>query len=416
MITLTHLKGDEIVLNADLIESLEATPDTVITLTTGKKIVVLTDGQKIGWDLANDSSWSFLAGGFEDMPSKPQIICRTLKLPEKIRNLAVADLTLGRRVIGTDREVRINVKVANTGNGAAENVILSLQPVGSGNQPVSQNLGIIAAGAERVIEVELTSPYGPVEGATVSIREDLTGEPYGITGPGGILNITWPCGNVTVAVSHPLFGQGTATVGTGNRTQTSVRIALEPKQRPLVTDVEVRVDGRSVYIALTYENPFGRKPIYVRALVSGPGNRTLVLTMYVESGENGTWRYSCTATLSDGRYVVSFSAFDGAYNATGDYTSEGYAFSVGGSPANTTPASRAISATISFIAGPRKTVRKRRDGRSSGRPPEYTDRPCSPQRGFLEPPGQRLHTFGSVGSAGLPLPPARRGSTLSAWA
>jgi len=40
MITLTHLKGDEIVLNADLIESLEATPDTVITLTTGKKIVV----------------------------------------------------------------------------------------------------------------------------------------------------------------------------------------------------------------------------------------------------------------------------------------------------------------------------------------------------------------------------------------
>ncbi|MBN1826827.1 MAG: flagellar FlbD family protein [Candidatus Eisenbacteria bacterium] len=40
MITLTHLKGDEIVLNADLIESLEATPDTVVTLTTGKKIVV----------------------------------------------------------------------------------------------------------------------------------------------------------------------------------------------------------------------------------------------------------------------------------------------------------------------------------------------------------------------------------------
>lgn len=40
MITVTHLKGEKIVLNADLIESLEATPDTVITLTTGKKIVV----------------------------------------------------------------------------------------------------------------------------------------------------------------------------------------------------------------------------------------------------------------------------------------------------------------------------------------------------------------------------------------
>jgi flagellar protein FlbD len=40
MITLTHLKGEKIVLNANLIESLEATPDTVVTLTTGKKIVV----------------------------------------------------------------------------------------------------------------------------------------------------------------------------------------------------------------------------------------------------------------------------------------------------------------------------------------------------------------------------------------
>jgi flagellar protein FlbD len=40
VITLTHLKGEKIVLNADLIESLEATPDTVITLTTGKRIVV----------------------------------------------------------------------------------------------------------------------------------------------------------------------------------------------------------------------------------------------------------------------------------------------------------------------------------------------------------------------------------------
>ena len=40
MITLTLLKGERIVLNAELVESLEATPDTVITLTTGKKLVV----------------------------------------------------------------------------------------------------------------------------------------------------------------------------------------------------------------------------------------------------------------------------------------------------------------------------------------------------------------------------------------
>lgn len=47
MITLTHLKGEKIVLNADLIETLEATPDTVITLTTGKKLVVRETVQEV---------------------------------------------------------------------------------------------------------------------------------------------------------------------------------------------------------------------------------------------------------------------------------------------------------------------------------------------------------------------------------
>jgi flagellar protein FlbD len=40
MIYLTKLNDEEFVLNADLIEFIERTPDTVISLTTGKKIVV----------------------------------------------------------------------------------------------------------------------------------------------------------------------------------------------------------------------------------------------------------------------------------------------------------------------------------------------------------------------------------------
>ena len=40
MIEVTRLKGKKIVINAELIESLEETPDTVITLTSGKKYVV----------------------------------------------------------------------------------------------------------------------------------------------------------------------------------------------------------------------------------------------------------------------------------------------------------------------------------------------------------------------------------------
>ena len=40
MIRVTRLNGAELVLNADLIESLEATPDTIVALTTGKKLMV----------------------------------------------------------------------------------------------------------------------------------------------------------------------------------------------------------------------------------------------------------------------------------------------------------------------------------------------------------------------------------------
>ena len=40
MITVKRLDGKEYVLNSDIIESIEATPDTIITLTTGKKLVV----------------------------------------------------------------------------------------------------------------------------------------------------------------------------------------------------------------------------------------------------------------------------------------------------------------------------------------------------------------------------------------
>ncbi|MCS7228488.1 MAG: flagellar FlbD family protein [Candidatus Kryptonium sp.] len=40
MIKVTRLNGQEIVVNAELIEYLEASPDTIIALTTGKKIMV----------------------------------------------------------------------------------------------------------------------------------------------------------------------------------------------------------------------------------------------------------------------------------------------------------------------------------------------------------------------------------------
>ncbi len=40
MIKVTRLNGEHFIINCDLIEFIESTPDTVISMTTGKKVVV----------------------------------------------------------------------------------------------------------------------------------------------------------------------------------------------------------------------------------------------------------------------------------------------------------------------------------------------------------------------------------------
>lgn len=47
MIKASRLNGEEMVINAELIECIEATPDTVISLTTGKKIMVTESTDEI---------------------------------------------------------------------------------------------------------------------------------------------------------------------------------------------------------------------------------------------------------------------------------------------------------------------------------------------------------------------------------
>lgn len=47
MIQLTRLNHVPLVLNSDLIEHVEVTPDTVVTLTSGQKIVVLESAEEV---------------------------------------------------------------------------------------------------------------------------------------------------------------------------------------------------------------------------------------------------------------------------------------------------------------------------------------------------------------------------------
>ena len=47
MIEVTNINGIKVLVNPDLIELVEETPDTVLTLTTGKKIIVKESRQEI---------------------------------------------------------------------------------------------------------------------------------------------------------------------------------------------------------------------------------------------------------------------------------------------------------------------------------------------------------------------------------
>ena len=47
MIDVTRVNGKQFTLNSDLIETIEETPDTVLTLTTGKKIIVKESRQEV---------------------------------------------------------------------------------------------------------------------------------------------------------------------------------------------------------------------------------------------------------------------------------------------------------------------------------------------------------------------------------
>lgn len=47
MIEVTKLNGSRILINSDLIETVEETPDTLISFTTGKKLIVKETRQEI---------------------------------------------------------------------------------------------------------------------------------------------------------------------------------------------------------------------------------------------------------------------------------------------------------------------------------------------------------------------------------
>ncbi len=47
MINVTKLNGSKLMINADLVELIESTPDTLLSLTTGRKVMVKEDLESV---------------------------------------------------------------------------------------------------------------------------------------------------------------------------------------------------------------------------------------------------------------------------------------------------------------------------------------------------------------------------------
>ena len=67
MIRLSRLNGKEFVVNCDLIKQVESTPDTVITLTTGEKLLV-----RESIDEVIRSTMDYRKRLYQEPPTKPE--------------------------------------------------------------------------------------------------------------------------------------------------------------------------------------------------------------------------------------------------------------------------------------------------------------------------------------------------------
>jgi len=114
-----HRHLDALRPSSGVMDVLDAMAVATLTLAEGhrsaKQIVVIGAGQRVGWRTEQPADWSHARNAFRRFPSPPQLVLRRLPLPAGVRNLTVTDMTFSRQVVGTDREVGVDVVVRNTG-------------------------------------------------------------------------------------------------------------------------------------------------------------------------------------------------------------------------------------------------------------------------------------------------------------
>jgi len=160
-----HMRGREAV--AAAAEALAAGGHDV------QQILVLTDGQNIGWQTRNSASWELVAAALENLPHRPALILRELPHPTSFRNIAVTGIRFARDVIGVDREVAIEVSLQNTGTEAVTPKSVQLD-TGSGTLN-DDSLGQLPPGTAATVRFshQFHEPGPQALTALVDVDDDL---------------------------------------------------------------------------------------------------------------------------------------------------------------------------------------------------------------------------------------------------
>ena len=139
-----------------------------------KEIIVLTDGQNVGWETENKARWETFAAGLKTLPSPPQVILRRFALPGSFRNAAIAGISYSREVIGVDRAVTIEVTVENTGTEAITPSGVDL--LVEGRTLKDGGMGQLPPGARQTVRFlhQFTKPGSAVVQAKLQVMDDLT--------------------------------------------------------------------------------------------------------------------------------------------------------------------------------------------------------------------------------------------------
>lgn len=192
-----------------------------VTLAAGhnavKQIVVVGDGQTVGWQLEDKERWKTIRRVFSSLKTQPIVTWRTLPLPTSIRNLAVAGIRPSRDVVGTDREVTLAVTVANAGTEAVTPKGVSLTVEGQTQK--AGELHQLEPGESQTFQFthRFTRPGGVIATAKVDSGDDLPAD--------DVCKYSMP----VIGTLKVLFVDGNSGTPLMKRASTYTSLALRPE-------------------------------------------------------------------------------------------------------------------------------------------------------------------------------------------